>query len=342
MTLSEIETILEELALRHDNLNTELLTTLLLSAGWEDKNIKDAVTLFKQKEGTMPVKKITAPPAPSSQPATPLPQQKSDKEEITFYQPDGTEEKELHFVENTTTIKREEKKEEKGLLTTLETSLPTITIVKNEEVDSSKELDTIEDKKEEAPVKELDNNQRKYVEIEELTGDREEAVEEIKETPRPPEIIITEPSVEKTVIEENTFTPVKPTPIFKEPEQQSLVEAESPVQEVRKTKETEIPADLPLLPFESSPHVWSFSRYKNVFHKEDVPETTTLPAQKVIPPIVSPPQTEKSHLGTDEIEEISLEKTPFTREDESLVFLAGAMLLVIILILGYMYSNGRL
>jgi len=31
-----------------------------------------------------------------------------------------------------------------------------------------------------------------------------------------------------------------------------------------------------------------------------------------------------------------------TKGDESLVFLAGVMLFVIILILGYMYSNGRL
>ena len=43
-----------------------------------------------------------------------------------------------------------------------------------------------------------------------------------------------------------------------------------------------------------------------------------------------------------EEEQITLEKSPMTRGDESLVFLAGAMLLAIILILGYMYSNGRL
>ena len=48
MTLSEIETTIQELAVRHDGLTEEMLTTLLLSAGWEDKNIKEAATLFKQ------------------------------------------------------------------------------------------------------------------------------------------------------------------------------------------------------------------------------------------------------------------------------------------------------
>ncbi len=125
----------------------------------------------------------------------------------------------------------------------------------------------------------------------------------------------------------------------------------------------QIPENLPLLPFESSPHVWSFSRYKNVFHSE--PQQVAPPL--VVPPIITPlfndsatpvfpsnfppahPKSEfpqqsierKAALGEDD-EEISLEKVPLTKGDESLVFLAGVMLLVIILILGYMYSNGRL
>ena len=55
------------------------------------------------------------------------------------------------------------------------------------------------------------------------------------------------------------------------------------------------------------------------------------------------PQTPKAtpspvHIPVD----VEGEKVPMNKSDESLVFLAGIMLLVIILILGYMYSNGRL
>jgi cytochrome c-type biogenesis protein CcmH/NrfG len=93
-----------------------------------------------------------------------------------------------------------------------------------------------------------------------------------------------------------------------------------------------IPDNLPLLPFESSPHVWSFSKYKDTFHGEVMPHSVEELSQK------KPTGQAPSHEG----DEISLEKTPMTKSDESLVFLAGVMLLVIILILGYMYSNGRL
>jgi hypothetical protein len=40
--------------------------------------------------------------------------------------------------------------------------------------------------------------------------------------------------------------------------------------------------------------------------------------------------------------EIDYEKTPISTGEESLVVLAGIMLLAIMLILGYMYGNGRL
>jgi hypothetical protein len=40
--------------------------------------------------------------------------------------------------------------------------------------------------------------------------------------------------------------------------------------------------------------------------------------------------------------EIDFEKTPISKGEESLVVLAGIMLLAIMLILGYMYGNGRL
>jgi hypothetical protein len=52
MTISEIENTLKDLQERHKDLNEAMLTTLLLSSGWEEKHIKEAVTLFKGREGT--------------------------------------------------------------------------------------------------------------------------------------------------------------------------------------------------------------------------------------------------------------------------------------------------
>jgi hypothetical protein len=80
-----------------------------------------------------------------------------------------------------------------------------------------------------------------------------------------------------------------------------------------------------------------------MFHGEDSNVLTTKEAVVTAP---APNETTASiplvQKNLKEVDDISLEKTPLTKEDESLVFLAGVMLLVIILILGYMYSNGRL
>jgi hypothetical protein len=97
-------------------------------------------------------------------------------------------------------------------------------------------------------------------------------------------------------------------------------------------KEVVIPDNLPLVPFESSPHVWSFSEYKDIYHKESA---ISLPGNPSLSALSSP-------ILKINDEEILLEKTPMTKGDESLVFLASTMLFVIIIILGYMYSNGRL
>ena len=47
MTITEIESTLRELRARHQNLNEGTLVTLLTAGGWEDKIIKEAITLFR-------------------------------------------------------------------------------------------------------------------------------------------------------------------------------------------------------------------------------------------------------------------------------------------------------
>jgi hypothetical protein len=116
---------------------------------------------------------------------------------------------------------------------------------------------------------------------------------------------------------------------IKPSEPQSLIPESKPLVSASKLPAS-IPDNLPMRPFDTSPHVWSFSRYKDVFHGEVMAHVT--------PPVevVTTPNKEHHH------EHVTLEKTPYTIKDESLVTLASFMLLVIMLLLGYMYGNGRL
>lgn len=349
MTLSEIETILEDLALRHENLNEELLSTLLLSAAWEEKDIKDAVALFKQKKSISQAAKTSSTVSqpdtsytisPSIAPEN-APEKNSAKdivqpvEEITFYQPDGTEEKELHILPETETPQREKNEPRVKTLASQEPVVVETPVIKNE---STKET-TAEIKEVHAPPQ-GESLLHKYKQVEELTGDRNVVTESI---------VVPRPNAVETIKKVETVNLPPQTPIFVDKEPQSLIKEE---EVVSKRKQTALPEDLPLLPFENSPHIWSFSRYKNVFHgdegKDTVKEDKKIPREEFIEnTIIEEPKPvvvyKQGQVKEPIIEEdFIVEKTPLTKQDESLVFLAGIMLLVIILILGYMYSNGRL
>ncbi len=350
MTLSDIEITLEELSARHQNLDAGLLAVLLSSAGWDESSSKDALTLFKQKGG----REAFLKEGQNSTPPLNATQTEPSKDEITFYQSDGSAEKPLPTIPEAPPIVREQAKE--GILSKIEESLPVIPLPvvsadpvleqenkkQQEEVKIKQETPDTSLPKEEISASLLAHHD----DIEELSGPREE----VSSTP-PLENTSTE--APNTLVQKEFFVPPKTPPVFKEPEPQSLiVHDEEPLQKRVTAREEDIPEDLPLLPFESSPHVWSFARYKNVFHKENGP-TKIEPSQKqeenvppVVPTVASSKETqistEKVESSDTEEEEISVEKTPLTKGDESMVFLAGAMLLVIILILGYMYSNGRL
>jgi hypothetical protein len=145
-------------------------------------------------------------------------------------------------------------------------------------------------------------------------------------------------------------------------EEESLVKEDLPTREEKSKTWSELPDNLPLVPFESSPHIWSFGRYKDTFYQESKTEerktetittTTSYVQEKELEPVPVPgvtpmatsqvPQTPEPVLSKSGTEiEIDFEKTPISKGEESLVVLAGIMLLAIMLILGYMYGNGRL
>jgi hypothetical protein len=142
-------------------------------------------------------------------------------------------------------------------------------------------------------------------------------------------------------------------------EKQSLVE-EDPAAPMRRE---DLPHNLPLRPFETSEHIWPFSRYRDIFYGEAEPSHSTEPpreaATKSIPPV---PQTPIPFKTDDRIPAEEPQPAPAESPvvssaghiipqddrravsvgDEKLVITACVMLLTLLLLLGYMYSNGRL
>ncbi len=87
----------------------------------------------------------------------------------------------------------------------------------------------------------------------------------------------------------------------------------------------EFPSELPLRLFEDSTHVWPFSLYKKVFHNNETSSLKGIKEEKET-------REEHKHFGHN----------PLTKKDEELIFVIGTMLIIILLLLSYMYYNGRL
>ncbi len=183
-----------------------------------------------------------------------------------------------------------------------------------------------------------------------------------------PEIVdiehrIMEHNPEDIVVEEKKVTHEVQTTqtLIKSQEPQSLIEplVTTPV----RSPEDELPHNLPLRPFESTTHVWPFSRYKDVFHGEVMPTKASQEDKKLKPRLeireqelereVQKPiekevvrerviETQKIIEKHVVVDHVHIERTPLTGKDEKLIILASTMLLAVLLLLGYMYSNGRL
>lgn len=128
-------------------------------------------------------------------------------------------------------------------------------------------------------------------------------------------------------------------------------------------KKDELPHNLPLRPFETSEHIWPFARYKDVFYGEASPKVEVKEVKKMETEVVQEEMKAEQKAAAPAIELIAPapvqgEKNIFTpphaedkpvpvivhltKGDEKMVIMACVMLLAILLLLGYMYSNGRL
>ncbi len=147
-----------------------------------------------------------------------------------------------------------------------------------------------------------------------------------------------QPNVSPT--EERTI-PSKEVPAEKE----SLI-TQAEIAPSQPSGEKYIPHDLPLKPFEASPHAWKFSKYKDIFYGDIMPtspppsETVKTITQETIQEI---PKIEiKEEKVVVPTPEITLTKVPLTKKDEGIVALAVMLAFVVILLSIYMYSQGRL
>lgn len=124
------------------------------------------------------------------------------------------------------------------------------------------------------------------------------------------------------------------------------------VQHTEVAPREDLPHNLPLRPFETSEHIWPFARYRDVFYGEQRPlakemTITRVERHKVPLSVPSQPQPTPTPQPIFVVKEVPIahhDALPQHEEkgDEKLVFIASFMLVAILLLLGYMYSNGRL
>lgn len=109
-----------------------------------------------------------------------------------------------------------------------------------------------------------------------------------------------------------------------------------------------LPDDLPLKPFDSSPNVWSFSRYKDIFYgnekEEEVDDEEEAVVNKISKKEKPKVQVTEKNSGQKivKITEVTLAKVPMTKEDEGIIAAIGMLLLIATILVIYMYLNHRL
>ncbi|HCC06196.1 TPA: hypothetical protein DEP94_02480 [Candidatus Nomurabacteria bacterium] len=140
--------------------------------------------------------------------------------------------------------------------------------------------------------------------------------------------------------------------IIEETQKESLVTSlvDNSLTNKIKVKAT-LPDDLPLKPFEASHNIWTFSRYKDIFHgnekEEDIEEKVEekkVP-EKEMPKVEVAEKEEKIIIPeqkVSKVEKLSLVKVPITKEDERIILTIGMLLLIVVILVIYMYLNGRI
>jgi hypothetical protein len=374
MTVREIENIVRTLCSRHADLDESMLSILLRAGGWEDSLIRDALSIFARYQKTrsvLPVGKLLNP----SQQENILPNVLSQNNTLISHSDSlslkgVSEERGLPTLESRSLLPEImhpdhmlEGRKVDMVNNTYEESLVLVKeVLRNKAVQPVIQGDA---EVEVSPIKTVEQEQVKELakttaaappvdpsssiplkqdeEIVYLTQDGH--IMEVETDMVVPEKEITnkenfsflikqEQTGATKVIEEKKGdifilpTTLHPSTVDHISHPESLVVHDESRREQKQNPA--IPENLPMRPFESSPHVVPFSKYKETFYKEEI---APVPAGEV---------EEKNDHSIPQPEHIELKKVPLSTGDEGIAILAGVMLLVIMLLLGYMYGNGRL
>lgn len=308
MTINEIENTLLTLCKRHPNLTEESLRTLLASGGWEDKVIRDAVSLFTSHRNTFVGLHSSAP----------------------------TKETMPHIQEAVSVYKKSD------------IDIPSVVVSQNTNQGSSEHIVYFDGKGEEEVIPVVSENSV------DVPKEEKKIVSSVVVN-IPPQITPV-PQAHIETVEVPNVPEVKPITASDiqnveadHVEPQSLIlPAITPAQRVVLP---EIPPNLPMKPFESTSHVWPFSKYKETFHRDttatiDQVRTTTQPVPTQTTSNQPPRSLENTSVYIPPQQRTKkrtvVKRSGFDGEDEGLIFLTGSMLFIIIMLLAYMYANGRL
>lgn len=356
MTIAEIESTLRTLRTRHQNLDEELLITLLTAGGWEEKVIKDAVSIFKSSLG----RTTTSTTNNVVDVVLPLEQKKEVIQEEVSEMNRGKEEKvgstlsQNQVVSKITEVDQQNKvdiphteshqestmqtlpdityytpsgEEEVSVLVLPEVATPNIR--REEKVVIPQESVVIPPKKVKETIAVLDLSEKNNTPVTKVSENVPVKAIEVE-----PKLVVSSvtPSNE-TLITTSSQQKEILTPQTLEPQSLILPKEENRVL----SPEIVPPENLPLKPFDSTPHIWPFSKYKEVFHGETMASHQEEAVDASLG-IASHEHSNHEHVG----KKLKIKRTGFDGEDEGLIFLTGTTLLIILLLLAYMYSNGRI
>jgi hypothetical protein len=107
-------------------------------------------------------------------------------------------------------------------------------------------------------------------------------------------------------------------------------------------QEEHLPAGLPVKPFDASPNVLTFSKYKDMYHGGEIIPVLQKGGRTIISSSTGEELIHIPNTGFIPKRYVFDPTEPLTGTDVSLFFVVGMLLLIIVLLSGYMYTNGRL
>lgn len=393
MTISEIENTLQILIKRHPDLNEVMLIKLLTAGGWENITIRDAVSLFKSRDGknvlTKGVSDFVSLPELEEERSLPevvdinnslLDRNPGAKPEDYFQK--KTEPEIEPNPEMKTTVKESlipEKKE-----TQIESLIVPKAVVENyspskkveQELPHNLPILPFEDTKKawtfskyidffygkfhsktkEEKVNEVEDKNIKAETKQEIKDEiKEELTRELRlNEKKPVQPVVSKEEIKEELRKEFKLNEVKNAPpvISKEEIKEEIkrelkldeVKPITPVISKEEIKE-ELRKEFKLDEVSAAASSAAAIEATKEEIKEELIKELKLDEIKSAPPVTLKEEPVKNIQITERrivVDNLHISKIPLSKKDEKLILVTGTMLIFIIILLGYMYSNGRI